>query len=219
MSKKLEQKQARRLEQERRQSEQRKAALRRNLVTIIVAVVVLAAVAFAILSERQATEVAVGVPLAEARCGEVQEVDALEGAHIKEGAPHDQYNSNPPTSGPHYEIPADPAFYSDPVEPERLIHNLEHGQIVLWYSPEASEEEKKWLEEIQSDEPIATVVSPYNVENGVVTLTAWLAGEDEDEAGTGVLQSCAEVSQAAIDEFRKKYQGRSPEPLTPRFKG
>ena len=221
MSKKLEQKQARRREQERKQTEQRKAAVRTNLITIIIAVIVIAAVVFAISSERKTTEEPVGVPVAEADCDPVEEFEALEGQHIKEGADHAEYNSNPPTSGPHYEIPADPAFYTSAVEPERVIHNLEHGQIVLWYPPDLSAEDKGLIEEIVDDEPIATVGNPYDgVDAGKkVIMSAWLAGEKEGEAGTGVLQRCGEISQAAINEFREKYQGRSPEPITPRFNG
>ena len=40
-----------------------------------------------------------------------------------------------------------------------------------------------------------------------------------DEPGKGILQTCSEISQAAVNEFREKYQGRSPEPITPRFNG
>lgn len=221
VSKKLEQKQARRREQERRQAEQRKAALRTNLITIIVAVVVIAAVVIAIMSERQQTEAPVGVSIEEANCDPVEEFEAQEGQHIQEGTPHEPYNSDPPTSGPHYEIPADPAFYSSAIEPERVVHNLEHGQIALWYSPDLAAEEKDVVEEIVEDEPIATVATPYAAldEGTGIAMTAWLAPEGDAETGTGVLQRCENVSQAAVNEFRRDYQGKSPEPLTPQFKG
>lgn len=219
MSKKLEQKQARRREQERKRTEQRKAALRTNMITIVVALVVIGAVVVAISSERESTEALVGVAAAEADCQPVEEFEALEGEHIKEGASHEPYNSDPPTSGPHYEIPADPAFYTSAVEPERVVHNLEHGQIVLWYPPDLSDDDKGLIEEIVDDEPIATVGNPYD---GVgadtkIVMSAWLAGESENDPDQGVLQRCGEISQAAVNEFREKYQGRSPEPLTPRF--
>ena len=220
MSKKLEQKQARRREQERKQTEQRKAAWRTNLVTIVVALVVIGIVVFAIASERQTTEAPVGVAAGEADCQPVEEADALEGQHIKEGEAHGEYNTDPPTSGPHYEIPADPAFYTSAVEPERVVHNLEHGQIVLWYPSDLAAEDKDLIEEIVDDEPAATVGNPYDglPNEAKIAMTAWLAGEG-DAPGKGVLQTCAEVSQAAVNEFREKYQGRGPEPFTPRFNG
>ena len=221
MSKKLEQKQARRREQERKQSEQKKAARRTNLITIGIAAVVIIAVVLAITSERESTEAPVGVAADQADCDTVEEFEALEGQHIREGSPHEDYNSDPPTSGPHYEIPADPAFYSSAVEPERVVHNMEHGQIVLWYSPELTDEEKEQVEEIVNDEPAATVATPYDgLEDGTaIVMSAWLAGESEDDPAQGVLQSCGEVSQEAVNDFRREYQGRSPEPLTPRYTG
>ena len=124
MSKKLEQKQARRLEQERRKAERRKEALRRNIVTVTIAVFVAAAVVFAIMSERKKTENPVGVSVEEAQCDTVLEFEAQEAKHIEEGSSHPPYNSDPPTSGPHYPSPADTGFYTAPLEPERVVHNL-----------------------------------------------------------------------------------------------
>jgi hypothetical protein len=217
VSKKLEEKQRRRLEQETRRKQQRREALRRNIITIGVAVIVVVAVVFAIMSERQESDEPVGVAAAQAGCEPVEETEAQGGEHIKEGTPHAPYSSDPPTSGPHYEIPADTGFYRSPLEPERLVHNLEHGQIVIWYSESLEEDQKDQLEEIVEDERIATVATPYTVEGAGYVLTAWLAGEGEADAGTGVLQRCETVSQAAVNEFRADYQGRSPEPLTPLF--
>jgi hypothetical protein len=219
VSKKLEEKQLRRLEQERKRKQQRREALRRNIITIGVAVVVVVAVVFAIMSERQESDQPVGVAAAQAGCDQVEEVEAQEGEHIKEGTPHAPYSSDPPSSGPHFEIPADTGFYRSPLEPERVVHNLEHGQIVIWYSESLDEEQKDQLEEIVDDERLATVATPYSVGDSGYVLTAWLAGESEEGAGTGVLQRCETVSQAAVNEFRADYQGRSPEPLTPPFEG
>ena len=218
MSKKLEEKQRRRLEQERRRSQQRREALRRNIITIGVAVIVIVAVVVAILSERQEQDAPVGVAVNEAGCEEVEEFEALEGQHIKEGTAHAPYNSDPPSSGPHYEIPADTGFYSSPLEPERVVHNMEHGQIVIWFSDSLDAEEKGQIEEITEDERVATVATPYQVGDAGYVLTAWLAGGEGGE-GTGVLQRCERVSQAAVNEFREDYQGKSPEPLTPQFEG
>jgi len=54
-------------------------------------------------------------------------------AHIAVGAAHDPYNSNPPTSGPHYAEPADWGVYDRELPDEQLIHNLEHGHVWLSY--------------------------------------------------------------------------------------
>ena len=49
------------------------------------------------------------------------------------------YASNPPASGAHYSIggaepaPVQPGFYDEALVPERWVHNLEHGTVVLLY--------------------------------------------------------------------------------------
>lgn len=44
-----------------------------------------------------------------------------------------KYNSNPPTSGPHFPVWAKPGVYSKMVSDGYLIHSMEHGYIILWY--------------------------------------------------------------------------------------
>jgi hypothetical protein len=53
--------------------------------------------------------------------------------HIAVGAPHPAYNSDPPTGGWHYDTPWKPGFYEQPVADEYLVHNLEHGYVVISY--------------------------------------------------------------------------------------
>src|SRR5438552_4664851 len=52
--------------------------------------------------------------------------------HIPPGQPYN-YNSNPPTSGPHTSAVATPGVYDEPVAKETLVHNMEHSQVVVWY--------------------------------------------------------------------------------------
>ncbi len=44
-----------------------------------------------------------------------------------------QYSSNPPSSGPHYAVWAAYTEYTQPVDARYLVHDLEHGAIVLLY--------------------------------------------------------------------------------------
>lgn len=43
------------------------------------------------------------------------------------------YNSNPPTSGPHYPVWAAFQEYTSPVDRRYLVHDLEHGAVLLLY--------------------------------------------------------------------------------------
>ena len=48
----------------------------------------------------------------------------------------DPYSSLPATSGPHWGTPAQWGAYSTPQNESQVIHNLEHGGIVIWYDPQ-----------------------------------------------------------------------------------
>lgn len=45
-----------------------------------------------------------------------------------------KYNSNPPTSGKHYEVWTKAGFYDKPVADGHLTHSLEHGYIIISYN-------------------------------------------------------------------------------------
>jgi hypothetical protein len=51
----------------------------------------------------------------------------------------DPYSSIPATSGPHWDPSgiANWGVYSTPQNESQVIHNLEHGGIVIWYDPDA----------------------------------------------------------------------------------
>ncbi len=210
VSKKLEQKQARRAAEERRKAEARRAAMRRNALTIGSAVLVGALVVIAIAFQRPGEEGDVGVSAEEANCGEVERHADQGRDHIEEGAPHEPYDSSPPTSGPHYAEWADTEFFTEPLPPEQLVHNLEHGEIVIWYSPDAPAEVQGQIEELVDQEPVATVASPYaDIEAPYqLVLTAWRHS-----------QACELVSQEVVNNFRREFQGHGPEQIAPPFDG
>ncbi len=54
--------------------------------------------------------------------------------HIPDGTTATDYNSDPPTSGQHYDTPALAGFYDDAIPDEQLVHNLEHGYVVIYYN-------------------------------------------------------------------------------------
>jgi hypothetical protein len=204
----MEQKQQRRLAEERKRDEQRKAARKRNLITGGIALLVIVAVVALVISERQAETGPIGAALDAAGCGDVEEFEQVSREHIEEGAEHEPYNSSPPTSGPHYGAAAQADFYEVPQEPERLVHNLEHGQIVVWYQPDLPEDELADLEDIVSDGAPFVLASPYEGAEAPIVFSAWQN-----------LQECELPSSAALDEFRREFQGQGPEKLTPPFDG
>jgi Protein of unknown function (DUF3105) len=63
-----------------------------------------------------------------------QEIALLPAQHIRDGQGHVPYNSDPPTSGPHYDSWIQAGFYQGAPPDEYLVHNLEHGYVIIWYN-------------------------------------------------------------------------------------
>ena len=98
-----------------------------------VAVLILAAtLALAGCGRPQAAEQPVPTPQKEVEPGRA--VAIMESArHIPVGSSHEPYSTDPPTSGPHYDIPAKPGFFDKAPPDEQLVHNLEHGYVIIWF--------------------------------------------------------------------------------------
>jgi hypothetical protein len=75
-------------------------------------------------------------PLPDPCGGSVTNVPLLVGTHVAEGTPID-WNSNPPTSGPHYPIWAGYDRHYSALERGYWVHDLEHGAIVYAYRCDA----------------------------------------------------------------------------------
>ena len=207
MSTKLKEKQRRREAEERRRKEQQRAARRRNLVTTIIIIVVAAIVVALIVNQRMAENAPVGVEEGGAGCGDIETFKQEGNQHVPDGS-QVQYGTTPPTSGNHYANPADAGFYppaaAAQIPVERFVHNLEHGQIVIWYSPTAPESVRNDLEAYfrkqKGNQQIALLAVPYDNAPAPLTLTAWTH-----------MQKCDRVSEDIIDSFRDRYQGKGPE--------
>ena len=146
--------------------------------------------------------------VAPADCEPVETFENLGQDHLADGQSYDAYNSNPPTSGPHWPTPAEAGFYSESLPVEQLVHNLEHGQIVIYYNG-LNEAELDALEEytLEAEEAVVSVEAPEDFVTRI-TLTAWTK-----------LQTCDGFSSEGVDAFRAQFQGVAPEQLTPPFGG
>lgn len=62
-----------------------------------------------------------------------QKLPDLGRKHVDEGTKV-TYNSNPPTSGPHYPVWQKYGITDKPVADELLVHSLEHGYVIMSYN-------------------------------------------------------------------------------------
>lgn len=113
-------------------------ARRRSFIAVVaigVGVVLVAAVAFALLAGGHDLDTE-AAPVESYPYSELQMFPPDPGGrgHFAQGETYDDYNSNPPTSGPHTNVAAGPGVYEEPVPKETAVHNMEHGHVVVWYN-------------------------------------------------------------------------------------
>lgn len=122
--------------------------------------------------------------------------------HIAAGAEHPAYNSFPATSGWHVEQPQPWGTFVYEVAPESLVHNLEHGGVVIQYHPSRLKGDIGVLEAIQKRYPNKTVVAPNARLKVPLALTAWRR-----------LDTLDTLDEAKIVDFIERYKNRAPERL------
>src|SRR5205807_2489667 len=94
--------------------------------------------------------------------------------HIAVGAQHVAYNSNPPTSGPHYGDPANGGVYDRTLPDEQLVHNLEHGGIWIAYNcPDGCPELVQQLKDVAGQYKKIVLEPRPNKDTPRINLMAW----------------------------------------------
>jgi hypothetical protein len=131
-----------------------------------------------------------------------------------------KYNSFPPSSGPHYQQPAPWGLYPDPIKQPILVHNLEHGGIVIQYGSDVSEDDVKKLQSFYQDDPYGLVVAPLPKLGTKIALTAWNepvyesgadSGFKDADPGNGYVLTCTRFDSKASGEFRDKRRNKAGE--------
>ena len=220
-----------RVEQMRKQQEA--AERRRTLLVVgaaVVAVLVLTGVVFKVVRDAQAEKdpASVGVPAAAASCDPVTN-DPVQGTGVHVGPQTDQptvtkvaYKTVPPTSGEHFVSPEYPAraFHTKDDRPamETLVHNLEHGYTVAWYTsatPQAQVVQLKKLSDLARQMPQTSgkfIVSAWDDAYGTFPAGKTI-GVSHWGAKNGHRLLCGSVSGAAIKSFVTSYPSTdAPEP-------
>jgi hypothetical protein len=121
--------------------------------------------------------------------------------HVEELREGFEYNSTPATSGPHFPTPAIWNVYDQPVPEIRLVHNLEHGGVVVQYGDEVPPGAVQQIVDWYAEDPNGMIVAPLpedapaNLANRI-TLTAWTH-----------LATCTTFDEDAFSDFRDDYRG------------
>ena len=162
-----------------------------------------------------------------AGCGAVEDVGSYQPkssdrSHIVAQLPLSTYPSVPPASGPHNAIPYGAGVYSTPPPMDRVIHSLEHGAAVVWYSPDVSGKELDRLRAFYEGGDVGNrvIVAPYDYpDQGAAGSLP--AGTQMALVAWHKVQKCASVNLAAAFGFtsayaappfeEQQYRGEAPE--------
>jgi hypothetical protein len=229
MASRKEQKEALRAERERKAQEAASADQRKRMVGFIAAGVLVAAAVVAIIvviaaggggdsgggggesaAEPGGDFVKASIPKAQATNLEAAAKAANctvkqfpnEGSNHVSG--HVDYKTKPPTSGNHFEIPAADGAYAKAPRMEELVHELEHGRIILWFQPKATAQLKGQMKALFDEDSYHMVLAPDD------------RGMDAQVAASAWTRSitCPKVTPQTWDAlrlFRDRYRDQGPE--------
>jgi Protein of unknown function (DUF3105) len=125
-----------------------------------------------------------------------------------------QYDTNPPTSGRHYQEPAPDGAYGEAPQDEQLVHNLEHGRVIIWFKPSLPEEQRADLKALFDEDSYQMLLVPRPNMPYQVAASAW--SRDPVPNGTGRLMTCDRMTPAVFDAlraFRDEHRSNGPEPV------
>jgi len=124
------------------------------------------------------------------------------------------YDTNPPTSGRHYQFPAEDAAYGEAPQDEELVHTLEHGRVVVWFKPSLSEDQRADLKAFFDEDSYQMVLVPRSNMPYQVAASAW--NREPEPNGTGRLLLCERLTPDVFDAlrtFRAEHRSNGPEPI------
>jgi hypothetical protein len=124
------------------------------------------------------------------------------------------YDTNPPTSGRHYQEPAPDGAYGDAPQDEQLVHNLEHGRVIVWFKPGLPEGERADLRALFDEDSYQMVMVPRQDMPYAVAASAW--NRDPIQNGTGRLLTCDRMTPEVFDAlraFRDEHRSNGPEAI------
>lgn len=133
--------------------------------------------------------------------------------HIPVDSDPGQYNSDPPTSGPHYAEEARAGFFENnnyQFPAGYLVHNLEHGYVIFWYNCNLLDESgctdlKAQIKTTMDDlGGIKLVAYPWPSLEVPLAMTSW-----------GRLQRFETFDSEQAKAFYRANLNRAPEPNAP----
>lgn len=144
----------------------------------------------------------------------LQTAPAVPGVHSVASAEgtSDQWNTDPPTSGPHFGTPVIWGSYTTPVNPAQLVHNLEHGGVFIQFGDKVPDATIAVLQAFYRNHERGTVLAQYPKLGSQIALGAWVTtSASNPEDGTGYVARCSAFDEPAFSAFFDAFQFSGPE--------
>ena len=124
-----------------------------------------------------------------------------------------KYNSNPPTNGRHFIVPVDDGAYTTAPTDEQLVHNEEHGRVIIWFQPSLPKDTRADLKALFDEDSYQLLLVPRAKMPYKVAATAW---NGTPEPGVGRLLLCNQTEPGlwdALRTFRDEHRSNGPEAI------
>jgi len=174
----------------------RQRLLRIGAVVVVVGAVVAVLVGREITQRRSIDRIvdATAKQAEAAGCSSIERPGNAGRKHIERGEAARGYTSEPPTSGPHFTTTAGEGVSEAPVEQQLLIHNLEHGGVVVHHKGLPEAELTSLTEQIKDHDGKVLLVPNDELESPGVAYAAWQR-----------LQTCDGYDGDVLSTFLKLY--------------
>lgn len=140
--------------------------------------------------------------------------------HIQTLADKVDWNTFPPAGGQHYPLWAVWDFYTDPVDPKQVVHNEEHGGVILWWGAKVPASEVDRMRAFYDSSPTSVLGTPLpgaidgKSLGSEVAITAWTGDPSTyQKANWGFehVAICPRFDEHAFTVFRDAYRSHGPE--------
>jgi len=125
------------------------------------------------------------------------------------------WSTFPPSAGGHYGAWAVWGFYRAPVNPRQVVHNLEHGAMVMWWGPQVPQSTVDQMEAFYRESPNSMFGTPIAGLGNKIALTAWTGDPTkyyrDGNYGEGHIAVCPKFDEDAFKAFRDAFRGKGPE--------
>jgi hypothetical protein len=126
-----------------------------------------------------------------------------------------KWSTFPPSGGGHYQAWGVWGFYTEPVNPRQVVHNEEHGGVIIWWGPKVSKPTVDKLAAFYQSSPGGMFGTPIAGLGNKIALTAWTGDPARyyrnGYYGFGHLATCTQFNEKAFKKFRDTYRGKGPE--------